>query len=270
MIIAHALSKINLTLEIKSVNADGYHNLESVFLFLPDVYDVLKIDFSREFSNKSAVIENVSDEDNSVKMAALLLGEHFDMKIPHIEIEKHIPIAAGLGGGSSDAACFVDVVFSAWQLRLDQKISFIKKARTLGADAVVFLYKYFLKKSHVKLNGTGLDCEVEDCDLSDLRGKFVLLVNNGTRLSTKHVFDLARAKKAKSLVEVAIELEPLIEHILSDISSTTPVKFGMSGTGTTCFGIYQTKEKALLAKEKLKSSYPFVGISSINVSCVSG
>lgn len=261
MIITHALAKINLTLTITDINENGYHNLESVFLFLPDIYDILVIDCEKEYSEKAAIIENVFDEKNSIQIAAALLRKNFALRIPYVEVQKKIPIAAGLGGGSSDAACFIAIVLQFWNIKIEQKVEFLKKVHVLGADAVVFLHKYIFNKTHFLLRGTGLDGAIEDCDISYLRGKFVVLVNNGKRLSTADVY--ARCVGGKSLTEAAVALEPAIAVVLEDISQTGPMFFNMSGSGATCFGIYNNEEQALRAQKKLQKKYCFVQISEI-------
>ena len=263
MILAHALSKINLTLQIKYLMKNGYHYMESVFLFLPDIYDTLIIDTNKEFSNESARIENISDESNSIRKAATLLRKNFSFKIPHIEIIKRIPMAAGLGGGSSDAACFVNAVFDIWGFSLNEKMNFVIAAKSLGADAVVFLYKYFLKKTHIMLKGTGITGEICDCDVSYLHKHFVLLVNNGVKLSTGAVFKNYQLKKSSSLKEVAIAMESSISDVLNDIALTNPMACDMSGSGATCFGIYDSIDNVLAAHAQLKKKYPFVELSRI-------
>ena len=127
--------------------------MQSVFAFLKDVYDELIFypDYSeKEFCEKSVAIPGI--ENNSILKAQTILQNNFNLKIPYVEIKKYIPICAGLGGGSSDAACFVNMVFDFWGFSQNKKMSYIDLFRPLGADAKVFLFKYFTNCRFVYIN----------------------------------------------------------------------------------------------------------------------
>ncbi len=261
-IVSHANAKVNLTLKITGKRSDGYHDLESLFLFLPDVYDVLIFDTAVNFSEKSAKIKGIPDDKNSIKKAASLLKTHFKSPIPHVEIVKNIPTEAGLGGGSSDAACFINSVFDFWDISTEKKFEFIQHAKVLGSDAIVFLYKYFLDKDALLLKGSGLGGTIEKITLPNLKDSHILIVNNGTKLSTKNVFETYQENDLENaLTQAAIALEPSISNILADIKATNPILCNMSGSGTTCFGIYKSEQKALKAQTALRKKYEFVKIS---------
>ena len=263
---------MNLALNITGKNA-GYHRMQSIFAFLNDIYDELVFFPDREFSVDSAKILGV--EDNLITMAWKILRENFDLKIPHVEVRKNIPICGGLGGGSSDAACFVNTVFDFWKFSKEEKLSKIGLFRDLGADGKVFLFKYFTGERFVYINGTGLDGEIVGISL-DLDGKFILLINDGTRLSTKDVFQRFTepfclespnpegliAKFHNSLQEAALSLAPSLEKILKNLSKTSSIFYVVSGSGATCFALYENRFSAELAASAM-SHYPFVRISRI-------
>ena len=282
-IVSHALAKVNLMLSITGCGSDGRHKMESVFAFLPDIYDELIFDTDVEFNNASAHIPDIRD--NSVIAAYRILKQHFRKKIPHLNIKKKLPIGGGVGGGSSDAACFINTVFDLWGTRQREKMMYLDIFRELGADTRVFLFKYFTDSQFVYLNGTGIQEEIFDISLN-AHEKFVLLVNNGSRLSTTQVFrkyDENFEKGGKfeetvgrdridfkylcnfqnSLEKPAIALEPSLAAITRDVETTTPAFCGVSGSGSTCFGVYENYDKAASAYQVLRRKYTFVGVSRI-------
>ena len=264
-------------LNITGKAANGCHDLQSTFLFLPDVYDVLVLDTTCEFHEDSARISGIPDNLNSIKKAAQILKQHFDFTIPHVEIIKKTPQGAGLGGGSSDSACFINTVLNIWKISLKDKIEFAKKTQSLGADNSVFLHKYFYNEDMILLD----ENSIKNINLKSLQGLYVLLANNGKKLSTKNVFDnykgpfdekihidccsLEFLRNSKnSLENSAINLEPSIQEILEDLALTNPIFYRMSGSGTTCFGVYGSKIQAIDAKATLDlKGYSFVEISEI-------
>ena len=277
-IIAHAVAKVNLMLNIYDKSEDGYHKMESIFVFLNDIFDILEFDTSLEFNDLSGRIDGVDDEKNSVKLATKILSENFKRKIPHVKITKNLPISGGVGGGSSDSACFVNSVFDIWGFSDIEKMKHIDIFEPLGADSIVFLHKYFTKSNILFLDGTGLQGSIKSIKIPELKNCYILLINDGIKMSTKDVFENLNCTLDKkfeiencnfemiknfrnSLQSPAISIEPYLKKILSDIESTKPICCGVSGSGSTCFGLYKSFEDAKSATEKLK--YKFVKKSEI-------
>ncbi|MDR3031404.1 MAG: hypothetical protein LBU35_03410 [Holosporales bacterium] len=270
-IISNAIAKVNLTLRIYGRSSNGYHNMQSIFAFLPGICDVLYFYTDKEFSKTSANIANVSDGKNSIKKAAGILRNNFNFPVPHVVLKKRIPIESGLGGGSSDAACFVNSVFDIWSFSAEEKFKHINLFKSLGADAYVFLYKYFSNKKLIYIDGNGIDGVIESVNIPEVENAYIIVVNNGSRLSTKEVFDNYEKKINKgdigfnnSLLQSALELEPSIRQLLEDIEKTNPIRFGLSGSGTTCFGLFLSKKSCLTAKNVLSKKYDFARISKID------
>ena len=257
--------------------------MESVFAFLPDIYDELIFDTDVELNNASVYIPGI--ENNSVIVAYQILKQHFRGKIPHLRIKKKLPIGGGIGGGSSDAACFVNTAFDLWKMPQSEKMLYLDIFRELGADARVFLFKYFTDSQFVYLNGTGIQGEIFDISLN-AHEKFVLLVNNGSRLSTTQVFrkyveNFEKGGKFEetvdrdridfkylcnfqnSLEKPAIALEPSLAGVIQNIKSTKPIFCGVSGSGSTCFGVYENHDAVTSASQALARKYAFVNISRI-------
>lgn len=136
-----APAKINLFLEITGKRANGYHNLESIFQTI-DMYDRIQI-LPSEFDAKLSLKCNTKSlplENNLVIKAARELQKAGRCKKgARIYLEKHIPVGAGLGGGSSDAASVLKALVDLWKLKISkQKLHQI--ASKLGADVPFFLY----------------------------------------------------------------------------------------------------------------------------------
>ncbi|MDR0942230.1 MAG: hypothetical protein LBM19_01265 [Holosporales bacterium] len=270
-IITHAVAKVNLMLNIIGKTADGYHEIESVFVFLPDIFDVLEFDTEREFDETAGNIPEVPACDNSIKKAAKILRNNFNEPLPHVSLNKSLPIAGGVGGGSSDAACFVNTIFDIWGFAQDEKLKYLDAFTELGTDARIFLFKYFTNSDALYFCG-GLKGITKPIDLG-LNNCYVLLVNNGSKISTKLVyekfkepflnkigseninFDLLK-NFSNSLQNAAVSLENSLKQILCDIESTKPIFCGVSGSGTTCFGFYDNFEILKSAANAL--NYKFV------------
>lgn len=249
--------------------------MESIFAFLEDIYDELIFFPEIEFNNSSARIQGLLI--NSVQKAAEILRSNFDKKIPHVIIKKNLPMAAGIGGGSSDSACFINTVFNIWNFSTEEKIKYVHIFKELGADNMVFLHKYIYNHRLVYLNGTGIDGDILGLDLN-LENCYTLIVNDGDSLSTKSVFNNFQGTFQEiigfgninfdvlknfdnSLQPVSIKLISKLSKILNDLRKTEPVFSGVSGSGPTCFAVYKSKYKAKKAMEILQ--YKFKMISRI-------
>jgi 4-diphosphocytidyl-2-C-methyl-D-erythritol kinase len=279
----HANAKINLTLRITGKDELGYHKLQSVFVFPIDVFDTLLIDTEKEFDESSGYILGVDSVDNSVRKAGKILMNTFQRKLPYIEIEKRIPIGSGLGGGSSDAARFIEMVFNIWDVSIKDRIQSIKFFNPLGSDTIIFLYQYlqYMDTNALFIDGTGIDGIVRPISIRELRHCYIVVVNDGTFLSTECVydnftgpfqptlditmFDFNYLKDYhNSLQKSSISLVPQIQNVLLSIEVTNPYFFGVSGSGSSCFGLYDSLERAKGALKSLSIyGYRFLKMSRI-------
>lgn len=240
--------------------------MESVFAFLDDIYDELIFYPEVEFNTLCAQISGLME--NSIQKAAQILRQNFQEKIPCVVVNKKIPIAAGLGGGSSDSACFINTVFDIWKFSKEEKLKHIHIFRELGADNMIFLHKYFHNHRFIYLNGTGINGEIWGIDL-DLENCYTLIINDQDFLSTKSVFDSFQGPFQKiagieninfnllknfhnSLQPISIKLLPKISNILNDLNLTNPVFCGVSGSGPTCFALYKNRYEAEYAMNTLQ------------------
>lgn len=171
-------AKINLTLDVIEKRQDGYHNIDGVMQLI-DLYDVLDVEFSEKFIITSNSGEIPFDEKNLVYKAFTIMKEQFKFKENFsVYIEKNIPVSAGIAGGSTNAACFINIVSDMLNLNLslDEKR---KIARKVGADV-----PYLLSGGTARTRGIGDELEI----LENIPKLKLLIVNNGIEISTPYVY----------------------------------------------------------------------------------
>ena len=240
-----AYAKINLALHVRRVREDGYHELETLFAFV-DAGDVLTAqpaaqDSVTTLGEFAGVLDNPFEN-----LVARALGVLPRPQGLGVTLEKNLPVAAGLGGGSADAGAVFRMVEALHGLPDDWQA----RAAKLGADVPACV----LSRTHIGL-GTGTEqVEVED----DLAGNPVLLVNPRVPLSTGPVFkawdgedrgplpqgpasQIAREGR-NDLEAPAISLCPVIAEVLAALEATNPWLARMSGSGATCFALYDSPE----------------------------
>lgn len=240
-----ACAKINLALHVRRRREDGYHELETLFAFV-DAGDVLTARHAAQDSvttlgEFAGVLDNPFDNLVARALNALPRAQGLG-----VTLEKNLPIAAGLGGGSADAGAVFRIVDALHGLPDDWQA----RAAKLGADVPACV----LSHTHIGL-GTGTEqLAVED----DLAGTPVLLVNPRVPLSTGPVFkawdgqdrgalpegpaSLIAREGRNDLEAPAISLCPVIAEVLAVLEATNPWLARMSGSGATCFALYDTPE----------------------------
>lgn len=243
-LIETAYAKINLALHVRRRRADGYHELETVFAFVDDgdrltaspaAHDMLHV--TGEFAGA------LSDPFGNIVAKALTKLKH----IPgwSVQLDKRLPVAAGLGGGSADAGAIFRMVERWGGLPDDWR----EIAAALGADVPACV-------ASVACLGTGIGADLAPID-DDLAGTPVLLVNPRVRLATGPVFQAwngidrgampagsARAialAGRNDLEAPAIGLCPPIADVLAALAATAPLLARMSGSGATCFALYENE-----------------------------
>ncbi len=250
MIVERAPAKINLALHVRGRRADGYHELETLFAFLQDgdCVSLKRAEISR-FSLTGPFAAALSGEgDNLVLRAVRLFSDRFgDVGPLDIVLDKHLPVASGIGGGSADAAATLRALARLAGVSPDTAALF-EIAEVLGADVPACL----LGRSAI---GTGKGEQLDPLDgLSDVP---VLLVNPGVAVSTGPVFrawdGIDRGPIGDgSLIDRALagrnDLEPparAIAPIIGEVVALLQQQPGMilarmSGSGATCFALFET------------------------------
>jgi 4-diphosphocytidyl-2-C-methyl-D-erythritol kinase len=238
-----AYAKLNLALHVRKRREDGYHELETLFAFV-DRGDVLRVfpapcDTLMCEGEFAPAIDDPSDNIVAKALAALPHGDGWA-----VTLEKNLPVAAGLGGGSADAGAVFRLIARANGLPDDWR----ERAARLGADVPACV----LSQTCI---GRGTGTELEPVE-SDLAGRPVLLVNPRVPLATGPVFRAwdgvdRGAMPGGSVREIALsgrnDLEapaisicPEIAGVLAALRETSPWLSRMSGSGATCFALYDT------------------------------
>jgi 4-diphosphocytidyl-2-C-methyl-D-erythritol kinase len=260
-----AYAKINLALHVRRRREDGYHELETLFAFV-DAGDTLAAQTSEQdqVSTVGEFAGGIDDPfDNLVAKALSALPRSQGMSIT---LEKNLPVAAGLGGGSADAGAVFRLVERLHGLPGDWQT----RAAKLGADVPCCV-----RCETVVGRGTGTELEPIESDLTDTP---VLLVNPREPLSTGPVFNAwdgkdrgglpcdAKGKISNArniaingrndLTEGAISLRPSVREVLHQLNLDDPWLTRMSGSGATCFALYDTLEARDAAAERLSKDHP--------------
>ncbi len=276
----YAPAKVNLFLHVLRRREDGYHDLESLIVFV-DTGDRLTVSPGPEFTLTirgpfSGALAHEPVTDNLVYRAGLELIERAGAapRGAHLELEKNLPVAAGLGGGSADAAASLRVLMTAWDLALPQA-ELEALALSLGADVPVCLT---CRPSFV--GGVG---EIMT-DTPRLPPLWAVLVNSGTPVPTGRVFkgldpealagvpgpDVAAAafgdreafiaaleKTRNDLEPSALRVAPDIAEVLEALAAEDGCLLArMSGSGGTCFGLFASAVEAEGARARLASRHP--------------
>ena len=256
-----AIAKINVGLNVISKRPDGFHNLETIFYPIHDLYDVLSFEKSESF-----YFENEFSFNNIIVKALSLLEKYSNRKINlKISLDKNIPIGAGLGGGSSDAAYVLTSVNKILNLKLTPHV-LMEIALELGSDVPFFL-------NPISSLGTSRG---EVLMPIDFKIDFpILLVNPGINVSTKDAFsnvlpmtnkfdyknisDLNILKYKSTICndfeQSVFEQHPEIRMIKELMISKGAIFSLMSGTGSTVYGIFSTLKDAFKCKSYFPKTY---------------
>lgn len=258
-VIELARAKINLSLEVLGRRADGYHELHSVVAFA-DVGDRMVI--APAHANELAVTGPFAagvplGESNIIWKAWAHLRSIMDVPFVSVQLEKNLPVASGIGGGSADAAAMLRglLYLCGGQLSDEQVIDLA----AIGADVpVCFLGQPAL------IEGVGEKISV----LTEMLPPALVLINPLVRCSTATVFAAMgletgrmrpaslRAEWRNDMTAAAIKVQPVISGVLSALSRTELFPVLMSGSGATCFGLASTFERAEAEARKLTAQYP--------------
>lgn len=263
---ATAYAKINLALHVRRRRDDGYHDLESIFAFANDgdqihvsPDDYLSLTISGPFASSLD-----SNADNLVLRAAQLLRSQFGIaQGARLHLEKKLPVASGIGGGSADAAATLRLLAKLWSIdNNDKQISEI--ARILGADVPACL-------ASTTQFGDGKGDHPVEADIAPLTGTPLLLVNPLIALSTAAAFGrwdgvdrggLIRHDPLygrNDLTSAAISLVPSIAKILDRLEALPNIRIArMSGSGATCFALFETLEARDFGESTILAEMPNV------------
>ena len=272
-----APAKVNLTLEVLGRRADGYHLLDSLVVFA-GIADRLTLapgdTLSLKVRGETAEQAGPLDDNLVLKAVRALAAETPGLKLGRFTLEKRLPVAAGLGGGSSDAAAALRLLARANRLARSNPCV-IKVAPKVGADVPVCV-----DPRPRRMRGVG-DVLSEPLKMPSIAA---VMVNPGVAVPTRDVFTrlglkpggaVRRATPARALPRgledfvaylskhgndlepPAIEIQPVIAGVLTGLRETKGCLLArMSGSGATCFGLFTSPRMAAAAARSLSAAHP--------------
>ena len=243
-------AKINLGLHIKNKRADGYHELETIFYSI-NFCDVLEILPSDQLTFTSSGID-IPGKGNLCIDAYHLLRDDFNIPAVHIHLHKIIPIGAGLGGGSSDAAFTLKGLNELFDLQLSRE-QLRTYAVKIGADC-----PFFIENKPMLATGVGEILESIELDLSAYH---IAIVKPNIHVSTKKAYSLVTPNEPlyslRDLIKTPVkqwQLQndfeqsvfakyPAIKDLKNSLYEQGAVYAAMSGSGSSVFGLFENRPK---------------------------
>jgi 4-diphosphocytidyl-2-C-methyl-D-erythritol kinase len=259
-----AYAKLNLALHVRAREPDGYHRLETIFAFAddgdlleaaePERHGTIELEISGEFGR---LLHGEPQGDNLVTRAAAALRERFGVERgARLRLDKRLPVAAGIGGGSADGAAALRLLTRWWGLPHDPAV-LRDIARSLGADVPACLASRTVR-------GEGRGDELREINGASLSGTPVLLVNPRVPMPTGPVFaawdGVDRGALGGDLLgrndleAPALRLAPVIGEVLETLAGADFAR--MSGSGATCFGLYAEEAARDAAAAEISEAYP--------------
>ena len=250
--------KINIGLDVLRKREDGYHDLSTVMVPVEGLYDVVEVvpaeGEENEFHSLGLVVDCPAEQNLCIK-AARLMQQRYDVGKVSITLDKRVPFGAGLGGGSSDATAVLVAMNEIFSLSLDEP-TLIALAAELGSDTA-----FFVRNSPQLCEGRGEIMTPVDLNL---KGLWLVLVKPDEGVSTREAYaGVKPVVPARSLVErladpitqwqgsVKNDFEPsvfaahpVIADVKQQLLAAGAVYASMSGSGSTVFDLFGSKEEA--------------------------
>ena len=265
-----AFAKLNLSFKVLKKLPNNFHQIESYITFLPNIYDHLII--KKSLQNKIVINGKFANQlianggDTLIKKSIKLLSNLLNLKVClEVNLKKNIPLNSGLGGGSADAAAIVRAIIKLYKIKNNKLI--INNLSKIGSDVPAC----FLSKN-VKVSGTG-----EILQPIKLLNKklWALLIKPKSNYSTKNIFESFNNSFAKtikfeltlnnlindmnkynnSLEKTVCRIEKNVKNVLSCLYNFNSLTIPrITGSGSTVFVLFKTKEDLKIYKKKLSFS----------------
>jgi len=274
-----APAKINLALHVLGRRSDGFHKIDSIVAFA-DVGDELRFEPASEFTLKvSGPFASLlpATENNIIRGAWRAVSEIAEARgklLPSVlvTLTKNLPVAAGIGGGSADAAAAMRGFLRLAGIEMDDEIR--KAALSLGADVPVCL----MGKA-CRMQGAG----ERITPLEHFKPLHAVLINPLIAVQTSAVFqklglavgdkhetslDLSDAATWRNdLMPPAVALVPVIAEVIDALESQQHLRYArMSGSGATCFGVFKNAKTARAAAEKISALHAHWWVQQVTLS----
>lgn len=259
-------AKINLGLNITGKRGDGYHNIETI-LYPIGIKDAVEITDALKTSCSIHGIDIPGEADENLCLKAFnLLAADFDIAPQKINLFKNIPVGAGLGGGSADAAFTLELVNQRFKLGLSDE-ELLKYAKKLGADCA-----FFIKNEPTFAFNKGDEFDNIKVDLSNY---FLVVVMPKIHVSTANAYANVKPQKPeKSIREIiqqptetwknslindfedsVFKKHPAIAEIKTELYSAGAIFALLSGSGASVFGIFEKNVNLELLEKENKIFY---------------
>lgn len=260
-----AYAKINLSLDITGKRNDGYHTLDSIMQTV-SLFDLVTVSVNNH-GEVSVECDGIQNEDNICYYAAKRFLEKTEINDGvNVKIDKAIPVSAGMGGGSTDAAAVLNALNKIYDYPLKSE-ELCEIALTLGADV-----PFFIKGGTMRAAGIG---ELLTPIYNNLSYTLVIL-KEGEKPSTKHMYEkidgrdknknnytaaLIKAIKKNDFEaftqNIGNDFDELWENqkVKSDLYNLGAKKVCLSGSGPTVFGVFEKTSEALNAAARLRETY---------------
>jgi 4-diphosphocytidyl-2-C-methyl-D-erythritol kinase len=244
--------KINIGLEIVSKRTDNYHNIESVFYPIPlkDIVEMVPNAENNFNYTQSGIIVDAAVEDNLLYKAWKLIDEEYKIGGVNVHLHKQIPMGAGLGGGSANAAILLKMLNEEFKLSLSTK-KLESYAAVLGSDC-----PFFIEAKSAFVYNTGTDFYSIDLNLE---GYYLVLIKPEIHISTQEAYSEIELQKSNiNLNEInkipigewkgkvynrfenhIFKLHPQLKDIKKELYNMGAVYASMSGSGSSIYGIFE-------------------------------
>lgn len=276
-----AYAKINIGLDVTGKTDNGYHLLKTVMQQV-DLYDVITIERAEKGINFSCESKDVpSDDTNLAVKAAKLMTETYGIKEGvNISLNKNIPVAAGMAGGSTDGAAVIIGMNKVFDLDLTMQ-EMIDTGVKIGADI-----PFCIQGGCAIAEGIGEKLR----ELDNRTEMYTLIAKPPINVSTVHVYKtlkwqetdhpdmdrVIRGIMAGSMDDIVASMGNVLESVtcseydiinelkkaMLDIGASGSL---MSGSGPTVFGLFKNKEEAMSAEKRLKDLYPDVFVKATGI-----
>lgn len=261
--IFRANCKINLGLDILCRREDGFHDLETAMIPVPEVYDVVEVNRTEGCSlfEQEGLMVDCNAEDNLCMKALRLMQRLYGVGGAHIRLEKRVPFGAGLGGGSSDATAVILALNELYELGLSEE-RLVEVAAMIGSDTA-----FFVRNTPQLCTGRGE--KMTPIELP-LQGKYIAIAKPEEGVSTKEAYSgvipaIPKVRLSDALQRpieewqgvVKNDFEPHIFEAHPAIASLKNAMYeagalyaSMSGSGSAVFGIFEDKPNLNITTNK--------------------
>ncbi len=283
--IYNSYAKINLFLHVCEKLPNNYHALETCFAFI-NIYDSLEFQITNynniicdgEFAKNMPQIEN-----NLIYKVWIFLKNKYNIQTNlSIHLIKNLPTGGGLGGGSSNCATTILAVNDIFKLNMNIN-EMIEIAIKFGADVPVLLHQYH---NNCCFFATGIGEVLKPIYCNG--NNHILLVNPLVHCDTKQIFNQFQQNYSEKIIHtyshknetdfiyfmklqkndltnIAVELEPIINEVIVALENTNSIFARMSGSGATCFAVYNDSKQIAEAEKTIKQLFPNFWIKKTNI-----